>query len=73
MCSVCEVVLWGSYLGDAANPGVYCVLDTGGDLGGTGGRLPKFEVGDGPGIRPPQYFKNYLLLLDVRKSRLRTD
>jgi len=31
----------------------------GGDLGGTGGDGPpkKFEVGDGPCIRPPQYFE----------------
>ena len=29
-------------------------MDTGGNLGGLGGRsLPKFEVEDGPGIRPP--------------------
>jgi len=30
---------------------------TDGDLGGLGGRPPKFEVWDGPCIRPPQYFE----------------
>ena len=34
----------------------------GGDLGGTGGRSPsKFEVGDGPCIRPPNILRSIVL------------
>ena|SRR6218665_818978 len=33
----------------------------GGDIGGLGGRSPKFEVGDGPCIRPPIFPEVVLL------------
>ena len=33
----------------------------GGDLGGTGGTPPKFEVGDGPCIRPPNILRSTIM------------
>jgi len=33
-------------------------MPMGGDLGGTGDGLPKFEVGDGSCIRPPNIWRN---------------
>ena len=41
-----------------------------GDLGGTGGRPPKFEVGDGPCIRLPQYFEKQCCRM---RAKVRTE
>jgi len=41
-------------------------LRRGGNLGGLGRRPPKFEVGDGPCIRPPIFRE--VVLSDVRES-----